>query len=297
MMKFPSLSITKTLITLLLVLSFLAVAASSTQAFDNGENKTEDKINTANSTDPSENPVDKVAVEKKAPNILYAPLKEINFEEPETPVPAKTQPTVNSGHFTNVGFSRMVMNSAIPMPKVPPANGQPLNKIPMTVGEKFGYFFKGAFLSPGTYGQAIFSGVRGETFDKDHDPEGVKGNFFADAGTRTARSLAFGTSAKFFERFFYASIFRQDPRYHRSGKKGVGAKIGYAITRVFVTEGDKGGSQFNISYLGGGVSAAFMSRLWEREERKSTSKVLNKWGTHIGLTMFSNILKEFLSGQ
>jgi hypothetical protein len=185
----------------------------------------------------------------------------------------------------------------IPVPAPTPQSKQPLNTIPMTVGEKFNYFFKGSFLSIGAYGNAAFSGIRGEAFDTDHDPNGDHGNYFADAGTRAARSFAFGATSKFFERFAYASIFRQDPRYHRSGKKGVGAKIGYAVSRLVLTQGDKGGSQFNISYLGGGLTASYISKFWEREDRTTTRKILTKWATHISLTALTNIVKEFVGGQ
>ncbi len=297
MIQFPGHLITKTLIALLFLGAFLAFAAPKTLAGDSDAIKSEDKTNVAASSDTTETKTAGVAVEKKTPNVLYAPLKEINFETSENAASVKAQAAVNPGQITNVSLSRIVMNTAIPLPKVPPPGAQPLNKIPMTSGEKFTLFFKGSFLSTGAYANAAFSGIRGETFDKDHDPNDEKGNFFADAGTRAARSFTFGATSKFFERFFWASIFRQDPRYHRSGKKGVGAKIGYAISRVIITEGDKGGNQFNISYLGGGASAAFMSRLYEREERRSLNKVLNKWGTHIALTAVSNIFKEFLSGQ
>lgn len=296
MIQFPKHAITKMLFMLLIVGFFVAFAAPKTLAGEGDEIRNEDKPGATSTAASDETKTDGVAVEKKTPNVLSAPLKEINLETPQKVLPAKAPTTVGAGQVTNISFSRLVMNSATAMPKVPPSQ-RLLNKIPMTAGEKFNYFFKGAFLSPGAYGQAIFSGVRGEAFDKDHDPDGVKGNFFADAGTRAARSFTFGATSKFFERFFWASIFRQDPRYHRSGKKGVGAKIGYAISRVVITEGDRGGSQFNISYLGGGATAAFMTRLYERDERHELNKVLSKWGTHIALTAVSNIFKEFLSGQ
>jgi hypothetical protein len=297
MIQFPGHLIKKPLIALLFLGIFLAFAASQTLAGDSTGIKEEDKAPVAASSNTTETKPDGVAVEKKMPNVLYAPLKEITFETPENALPVKAEASVPTGQITNVSLSRIVMNTPIAMPKVPPPAAQPLNKIPMTVGEKFTYFFKGAFLSPGAYGQAAFSGIRGEAFDKDHDPNGEKGHFFADAGTRAARSFTFSASAKFFERFFWASIFRQDPRYIRSGKKGAGAKIGYAMSRVFITEGDHGGSQFNISYLGGGASAAFLTRLYEREERRTLNKVLSKWGNHIVLTMVSNIFREFLTGQ
>ena len=133
--------------------------------------------------------------------------------------------------------------------------------------------------------------------DNNEGKEDTLDDYFADAMTRAARSFGFGVTSKFFERFAYATILRQDPRYHRSGKKGAGAKIGYAVSRLFITRGDRGGTQPNISYLAGGLTAAFIANSWEREERQTTGKALRRWGTHMYLTAGANILREFLGGQ
>ncbi|HVG22507.1 MAG TPA: hypothetical protein VNI02_25935 [Blastocatellia bacterium] len=181
----------------------------------------------------------------------------------------------------------------IPLPKGAPA----VSTAPMTAGEKFSYWAK-RFKSPGSYGAAIASGLWNELLDNDEGKEDTLGNYFADAATRAARSYAFGTTAGFFEKFAYATIFRQDPRYHRSDKRGAGAKIGYAVSRVFITQGDRCGcDQFNISFLAGGLTAAGISNVWEREERQTVGKTFQRWGTHIGITAMTNILREFIGGQ
>ena len=65
----------------------------------------------------------------------------------------------------------------------------------------------------------------GEWIDDDHHHHSKPGDFAADSLTRAARSFAFGTTASFFEKFAYASLFKQDPRYHKSEKHGAGARI------------------------------------------------------------------------
>jgi hypothetical protein len=302
-------STAKTFVVLLLLSSFVSFLTPNALAFDGAENKNDKMNDRASTNDASGTASESAAVEAKPINIHYMPLRNsIDFESAaKTPQPdaafrqglkvGLNQPATSANVTPNAAPEATLKAITNFVPTFVPQSKEPLNKIPLTVGEKFGIFFKGSFASVGPYANAAFSGIRGEAFDKDHDPNGDHGHYFADAGTRAARSFAFGATSKFFEDFAYASIFRQDPRYHRSGKKGAGGRIGYALSRVFITEGDKGGSQFNISFLGGGLTAAFISKSWEREERKTTGKVLSKWGNHVFISALSNVLREFLAGQ
>jgi hypothetical protein len=300
----------KALVVMLLLGSLVSFTTPKALAFDGAENKNNKINDRASTTNANETVSEPGTADAKPVPVDYAPRKNsMDFESAaRTP-----QPGAAFRQILRVNLNKSVIganvvpdatpnatpdltpNATVPMPA--PQSKQPLTKIPLTVGEKFGLFFKSSFLSIGAYGNAVFSGVRGEAFDKDHDPNGDHGNYFADAGTRAARSFAFGATSKFFERFAYASIFKQDPRYHRSEKKGAGARVGYAVSRVFITEGDKGGNQFNVSFLGGGLTAAYISKTWEREERKTTGKVLSKWGNHVLITALSNVVREFLAGQ
>ena len=168
---------------------------------------------------------------------------------------------------------------------------------PMTVGEKFVYFAKASFMPPGPYALSIFQGLFNEALDNNEKKKDTFDDYLADSMTRAARSFGNRVANNFFEKFLYASIFRQDPRYHRSGKSGAGARIGYAISRLFVTYGDRGGSQPNISYLLGGLSGAFATVELQREEKQQTSDTLKRWGNHLAITALSHILREFLGGQ
>src|SRR5262249_29849371 len=162
---------------------------------------------------------------------------------------------------TPASHSEPVVGAAA-SPTPPPPSPPAVSTAPMTVGEKFGLFAKKSFLSPGAYALSILSGVYGEwTDDKNNHHHANPGDFAADSGTRAARAFAFRANANFFEKFIFASTFKQDPRYHRSDKKGA-AKIGHAISRVFVTQGDRNGKdEFNISFIAGGLAASGMANL------------------------------------
>ena len=169
---------------------------------------------------------------------------------------------------------------------------------PMSAGEKFNYWTRKTFLSPGAYAQSIASGMFNELLDNNEGKKDTLDDYFADSMTRAARSMAFKITAGFFEKFAYPVIFRQDPRYHRSDKRSLGGKVTYAVSRLFVTQGDRCGcDQFNISYLAGGLTGSAIANVWVREEQRNTASTFRRWGVHMGITALSNILKEFIGGQ
>ena len=289
----------QTLAALLLAGCFLVLAAPDVAARDGAEDKTGGGRASTRADGGTAEPA---PADAKPVNLHYTPLNSsITFEPAATFGRTIARAEVEAKPVVKVDLNKAVAGAAprtgdsVPMPQS--RTREPLKFIPMTVGEKFMLWFNGAILSPGAYGQAAFAGIRGEAFDKDHDPNGDHGHFLADAGTRAARSFAFATTSKFFHRFVYASIFRQDPRYHPSYKKAAGARIKHAVSRVFITSGDKGGSQFNISFLGGGITAGYIAKTWERDERKTTKRIFSRWGNNIALTALTNIVREFLTGQ
>jgi hypothetical protein len=192
--------------------------------------------------------------------------------------------------------------TAMPMPNSMPTPPQSQSTVastaPMTAGEKFGAWFHKQFLSVGSYGTALYNGLSKELRDNDDFKKDTVENYFADSMTRAARSFAFSSTAGFFEKAAFASLFRQDPRYHRSGKTGAGGKIVYAVTRVFVTQGDRCAChQFNASFLLGGAAAAGTATLWERRERTGPMHTVSRYYNHIAITALFNVVKEFVGGQ
>jgi hypothetical protein len=292
----------------LLIVSLITIAAPYASAFDGAEDKSKDisiaaVAVEANSADtgaesrPRRAAEPKVAepkaVEPIAPSISYVLYGEALKPQPEMTL-AVNAPQLES-RFNKTAALTAVAARKNSNPLFP--SGPASSTAPMTSGEKFKLWAK-RFISPGSYGAAIASGLWNELLDNDEGKEDTVENYFADAATRSARSYAFGTTAGFFEKFAYASLFHQDPRYHRSDKKGMGGKMGYAVSRVFITQGDRCGcDQFNISFLAGGLTAAGISNVWEREERQTVGKTFSRWGTHIMITALFNIVREFVGGQ
>jgi hypothetical protein len=277
-------SIAKITFTLFLMTFLLAVTAQRAAAFDGAENKNKEATPSAGAAETNAPPP---AV---APGIVSAAFSEALKPQPDVKI---------KGTLAQVGTSKTVvtrMPANMPLPMPPPAPA--VSTAPMTAGEKFQYFAKKSFFTPSPYALSIFGGIIGEATDKDHGRHMTTGDYLADSMTHAARSFAFRIASNFFEKFAYAAIFRQDPRYHRSDKKSVGGKAIYAVTRVFVTQGDRCGcDQFNASFLMGGLTASALSHTWIREEDRTTSKIFTSWVSHIGVRAFTNLLNEFIGGQ
>jgi hypothetical protein len=168
----------------------------------------------------------------------------------------------------------------------------------MSTKEKFEGWFRSRFMSVGPWGSAAFNGLWKELQDNDDFKEDTVENYFADSMTRMVRSYTFGTTASFYEKAVLPSLFRQDPRYHRSNKTGAGAKAIYALTRVFITQGDRCAChQPNYSFLLGGAGAALTANLWERSERTGPWHTFSRYYTHIYITALGNVIREFVGGQ
>jgi hypothetical protein len=162
---------------------------------------------------------------------------------------------------------------------------------PLTLAQKFKYSLRSSFKPPMPYALSALSGIFSEVTDNDHHRHMTAGDFLADSATHAARSMAFRTTANFFEKFAFAAAFHQDPRYFRSDKHGF-ARIGYALSRVFITQGDNGHNQFNASFFAGGLVTAGISNVWARPEDRTVSSTFGRFGLHVAYRGLSNVVHE-----
>lgn len=162
---------------------------------------------------------------------------------------------------------------------------------PLTPGQKFKYSLRSSFYPPMPYALSALSGVFSEATDNDHGRHMTASDFLADSATHAARSMAFRTTANFFEKFAFAAAFHQDPRYFRSDKHGFG-RITYALSRVFITQGDNGHNQFNVSFFAGGLVTAGISNVWSRPEDRTVSSTFGRFGLHVAYRGLSNVVHE-----
>ena len=90
----------------------------------------------------------------------------------------------------------------------------------------------------------------------------------------------------------YPTILHQDPRYFRRGSGGGWSRLTYAMTQIFWTHKDSGGSQFNYSEVIGNSTAVAISNAYYPDNR-TASEAVSKLSIQLGVDMTSNILKEF----
>jgi hypothetical protein len=164
---------------------------------------------------------------------------------------------------------------------------------PLTPGQKMRRAFRGAFLSPTPYAFSAFSATltqlrEKELPDKDFEDE------LGDWASRFARTFATRTTRSIFTNGVYASLFRQDPRYHRPTNKGFGARLAYAVSRVFVTRDDDGNTEPNYSRIAGSMTASALANVWERStpghDRIGTDATLRRFGRYFIYDAASNVV-------
>jgi hypothetical protein len=90
----------------------------------------------------------------------------------------------------------------------------------------------------------------------------------------------------------YPSILHQDPRYFRRGTGSGPSRFAYAISQIFWTHRDSGGTQFNYSEWLGNSTAVAISNAYYRDQRSAGSSI-SKLGMQIGVDTVGNVLKEF----
>ncbi|MET0645577.1 MAG: hypothetical protein ABW208_03085 [Pyrinomonadaceae bacterium] len=175
----------------------------------------------------------------------------------------------------------------------PQSQGRP---DPLTAGQKVKRAFRGAFLSPVPYATAAFNaGIT--QLGEDNLPHKDTEDELADWGSRTARVFATGTTYRIFGNGFYPALFKQDPRYERSPKKGVGRRLGHAVSRLFVTRDDDWNLEPNYSRFAGAATSSALANVWERStpghDRIGADATLKRFGRSFISGAIGNIFREF----
>jgi hypothetical protein len=90
----------------------------------------------------------------------------------------------------------------------------------------------------------------------------------------------------------FPALLHQDPRYFRRGVGNRWSRLGYAVSQIFWTHTDSGGTQFNYSEIIGNSTAVAISQAYDPDNRNAADAA-GKLGTQVGIDTLSNILKEF----
>jgi hypothetical protein len=136
--------------------------------------------------------------------------------------------------------------------------------VPLTSSQKLAYGARRAFLDPFAYlGPAVNA-----FFVERQDVKAPGKTFedkFADGLTHYARTFATSSTTTMLSSGIYPVLFKQDPRYHFSGKHGFMSRALYAASRTVVTRGDNGELQPNYSRFAGTITSVALANVYERD--------------------------------
>jgi hypothetical protein len=162
------------------------------------------------------------------------------------------------------------------------------NVKPLRSKEKFALVAKGVFDPYEFTTVGILAGIRQAENAYPGFGQGVSGY-----AKRYGTAMADQVDGNFMVGAIYPSILRTDPRYFELGQGKFMHRVGYAISRLFITRKDSGGQTFNLSEsLGNGTAIAISNLYYPSSDRGVTSSI-SDWGVQMGIDAVGNELKEF----
>lgn len=137
----------------------------------------------------------------------------------------------------------------------------------------------------------------------------VQSGFIAGIGQATNSNPSFGQGAEgyakrlgasyadfaiqnFMTEGLFPSMLHQDPRYFRRREGSTRSRLGYAVSRLFITRTDSGKHQFNYSEVLGGATSLAISNAYYPDGRNASDN-LHRYVLQLGFDAASNVLKEF----
>ena len=131
------------------------------------------------------------------------------------------------------------------------------NLAPLTSGQKFHLFLRSAF-DPFTFFSSGFQAGLSQATDEFSG----YGQGAAGYGKRYAATFADQLSSGFFANYFYASLFKQDPRYFRIGQGTIKHRMFKAVEQEFVVRKDSGGRGFAWENICGAFTSGTLSNAY-----------------------------------
>lgn len=160
---------------------------------------------------------------------------------------------------------------------------------PLTAGQKFKVVARGAFDPIQFVWYGALSGISQAENSEPGYGQGAEGY-----GKRYGAALADGVIENFMVGAVLPSLLRQDPRFFQSGRGGFGHRTMYAVSRIFITRGDSGHSQFNFSEIIGSAMAASISTYsYHPREDRNIGNTASVWGSQVGYDTLTFTIKEF----
>ena len=160
---------------------------------------------------------------------------------------------------------------------------------PLTAGQKFKVVARGSFDPFQFAWYGLLSGI-----NEANGSEPGYGNGFQGYAKRYGASFADGTIENFMVGAVMASALRQDPRFYVKTDGSFMRRVGYAVSRIFITRGDSGRSEFNASEIfGSAIAAGASTYSYHPHADKTLDNTGKVWGTQVGYDGLTLVIKEF----
>jgi hypothetical protein len=158
---------------------------------------------------------------------------------------------------------------------------------PQTVKEKF----KTAMLDSFDYSSFIFvgaqAGIGQATNSYPYFGQGTKGY-----GRYYWHTLVDAINENTWVEFIIPAALHQDTRYYTLGKGEFGKRVGYAITRVFITRSDDGNKTINYSEIVGAGAFAGIANFYYPHQERTLTKTYQRWVTNLAIDGGVFVFKE-----
>lgn len=142
------------------------------------------------------------------------------------------------------------------------------------------------------YSSYTWAGVlAGQAMLLKSDPE--LGHGIAGYGRYYWRTFTDGVSGTFFTEAIVPAITHEDPRYYTMERGGFIRRLGYSISRAFVTKTDSGGTQFNYSEVVGNALTAGLSNAYYPPQERGAKQTATNWATQMESAVLNHIFQEF----
>jgi hypothetical protein len=113
-------------------------------------------------------------------------------------------------------------------------------------------------------------------------------------GKRFGAALADGADSAFWSNYMYPVIFKQDPRYFRSGEGTKKQRIWYAMEHEFITKKDSDRKPvFSYSNVLGALTAGTISNAYYPQEERGFGLTMSRTAVSFGWGMVGNLILEF----
>jgi len=175
---------------------------------------------------------------------------------------------------------------------------------PLTTKQKYAVVARGTF-DPVQYPWWAFLSAISQA----DDSEPGYGQGWEAYGKRFATAAADGIIENFMTAAVLPSLLHQDPRFFQSSKGGFLRRSEYAVSRIFVTRTDSGGTQFNYSEIVGSALSASISTFSYHprsiyvstptnphefvKSDRTLGNAANVWGSQVGYDTITIVVKEF----